>query len=740
MKAKNWEKINSILREVIDLGEVERKNYLDELKLEEELRKEVDALLDLEDFAGSLFPENALDLSKETFAEKEFKSEKLKGQPIGIYEIKKELGYGGMGAVYLGERTDGKFEQKVAIKMLKREFNSSEIRRRFKKESEIQAKLKHPNIADLIDAGTTEDGIPYLVMEYIKGERIDEYCRKNQLKLDQILKLFNKVCDAVSFAHQHLIVHRDLKPSNILITESGEPKLLDFGISKLIDEETKEKNTVTNLGVMTPEYASPEQIKGESVSTSTDIYSLGVILFELLSGHRPFENVHTNKSNLFKAIIKDEPEKPSFILEQTRKGNDQATKSKPQSYVEIQVDDQVSDGDKTERISEQKTNELINKTNPHFVKLNPKKLKGDLDNIILKTLRKEPQLRYRTVEQFSDDLWRFIDGLPVKARPATFSYRTKKFISRNKIPVVAGLLITLSLLGGILTAIWQARIATEAQKQAETETLKAKAEKERVEKIIKFMEQIISFANPAPYAEGKSSKGEAKMLDVLNEMGKRIEKDFPNQLDIQSELHHKFAEVYVIRSSQGETEAKEKAIYHANKALELRKKHYGEEHELVAKDLYYLWAAKKHEPDEEAKLLAEAIDIMLKTDPENSNLPHMLLSYGTRVAEEKKSKELSDAYYRNAIPKPSFGKLQLSEDLIKKSIRFFQIIRAHRLNIVYARCSLGKVQIDLAKFEEAKENFANCAERDRVSQTNKEQKANNAEYAKRLNEGLRKKL
>lgn len=219
-----------------------------------------------------------------------------------------------MGAVYLAERSDGKFRQKVAIKMLRREFNVEKIRRNFEREKEILAKLVHPNVARLLDAGKCDDGIPFLVMEYVEGTPVDKYCEREKFSLKERLKLFNRICDAVSFAHRNIIVHRDLKPSNILVTGKGEMKLLDFGISKLLDaENSEEKNSITIVGAMTPEYASPEQIKGETITTASDVYSLGVVLFKILTGAFPYNLKGKTNGELLKSIIEDEPVAPSTI-------------------------------------------------------------------------------------------------------------------------------------------------------------------------------------------------------------------------------------------------------------------------------------------------------------------------------------------------------------------------------------------------------------------------------------------
>ena len=258
---------------------------------------------------------SALDFSKGFFGDDETENVSV-GQTFGVYKVIRELGYGGMGTVYLAERADGKFEQKVALKVLKREMNTAALRRRFQQEREILASLEHPNIARLLDAGTTGDKIPFLAMEYVEGLPVDDYCNKNNLDLNERLDLFCKVCAAVNFAHRNLIVHRDLKPSNILVTEDGIPKLLDFGISKILSPDYEQINsaTVTKMGAMTPSYASPEQLANKSVTTATDIYSLGVILYELLSGHRPFESKEKDFKEIYKAVLEIEPPPPSALI------------------------------------------------------------------------------------------------------------------------------------------------------------------------------------------------------------------------------------------------------------------------------------------------------------------------------------------------------------------------------------------------------------------------------------------
>ena len=340
------------------------------------------------------------------------------GRRIGAYAIVRELGRGGMGVVYLAERADGAFEKLVAIKVLKRGTDTDEILRRFEAERQILARMNHPNITRLIDAGTTDDGLPYVVMDYVIGKPINQYVSDHQLPITERLKLFRSICAAVSYAHQNLVIHRDIKPSNILVTDKGDVQLLDFGIAKLLSggEAEQPQATITMLRVMTPEYASPEQVKGEPITTLSDVYSLGACLYELLTGKRPYKLTRKTPDDLTKAICEQEPERPSTTVAR----DDGSSKLQAPSS---------------------------------------KLLRGDLDNIVLKALRKEPARRYASVEQFSEDIRRHLEGLPVRARKDTFSYRASKFIKRNKLGVAAALLIVSTLSAGIIATTIQGRRA-----------------------------------------------------------------------------------------------------------------------------------------------------------------------------------------------------------------------------------------------------------------------------------------
>jgi len=631
MQADNWKKMKNLLDEVLQLKSSERKLFIQRSGCSREICAEVESLLAFEDQAENLINLSALEFSKDFF-EQDTSSNSFIGQQIGVYRVIRELGIGGMGAVYLAERNDGKIEQNAAIKMLKREFNVEKLRHSFKREIAILAKLNHPNIAHLFDAGTTDDGIPYLIMEYVEGNTIDKFCEINNLSLKVRLKLFNKVCEAVSFAHQNLIIHRDLKPSNILVTSMGEVKLLDFGISKILNEEHSEKtNTVTLLGAMTPEYASPEQIRNEKITTASDIYSLGVVLYKILTGTLPYNFEGKTNGNLLKIVTETEPSMPSS-----------------------------------------------QNTNPDSAIRNPQ-LKGDIDNIILKSLRKEPERRYKTVEQFSADIWRFIDGLPILARPATISYQASKFFKRNKIAVIAGILIFFSLIAGITVAIRQtgiareqARVAAESQNLAITETQKAKSEQLKAEKITRFMTKIIGYANPVWYAEGAKFGKDARVIDAIIDLSQKIDDEFAAEPDVAAELHHRFLEVLLPNpGSLTPEEQKARKLFHARRALELRKQFYGEKHELVAKDMVYLYWANGVEKSEKAKYLMEAIQMMRETNPSNLNLPYMLEDYTARMMLPT---EGSHEAYRNAVfPPTEENKYQVADRMLREALSVWQL-------------------------------------------------------------------
>ena len=510
VKTEDWDKIKFLLEEALELPMNERALFLDRSCAadEQHLRGEIESLLDCEAAADKFLQLPAAVFSEGLFAAEMTAPDLLHGQMIGHYRIVRELGRGGMGAVYLAERDQADFVQRVAVKLLRRELNTHDLRVRFARERRILAALEHSRITRLLDIGTTDDGVPFFVMEYVEGLPVNEFCQN--LPLAVTLKIFQQICETVAFAHRNLIVHRDLKPSNILIATDGTPKLLDFGISKLLAPEFSSDDgdaatttqTITNLNAMTPEYAAPEQLRGENVTTAADVYSLGVILYELLTGARPFAFESEDWTKMLQLVADTNPPRPS----------DAATQS---NFVRAARN---------------------TRRNPKFKIQNPKSLRGDLDNIVLTALRKEPARRYLSVEKFAEDIERHLRGLPVRARPNTLGYRAGKFARRNRVGVTAAVLLGLSLGGGAITTIWQARVA---------QTEKAKAENVKA-----FLEETLKYSDPLRDAPDKNN-GETTITDVLNYAADRLEnKEFNDQPEVKAELEKIIADGYYGQGKQ----------------------------------------------------------------------------------------------------------------------------------------------------------------------------------------------
>jgi eukaryotic-like serine/threonine-protein kinase len=369
------------------------------------------------------------------------------------YRIVREIGRGGMGTVYLATRDDAAFQKRVAVKVLKRGLDTDAIVRRFRNERQILASLQHPSIASVIDGGTTRDGLPFFVMDYIEGQPIDVYCEVHHLDTRARIELFRHVCAAVHYAHQNLIVHRDLKPANVLVTTDGTVKLLDFGIAKLLNPELAGHTLLpTAMGpqMMTPEYASPEQVRGEAVTTASDVYSLGVLLYELLTGRRPYLLTGRSPSEIAQAVCELTPVRPSTAV------------TAAAHAVSLETAETRADGEAPPVADVPRS-----LRDPHDTARLRKQLVGDLDNIILKALSKEPSRRYASADQLSEDLRRHIAGLPVLARPDTIRYRASKFVGRNRALVATATVGALALIAGIIGTAWQASVAHAERARAE---------------------------------------------------------------------------------------------------------------------------------------------------------------------------------------------------------------------------------------------------------------------------------
>lgn len=431
--------------------------------------------------------------------------EDLAGKNVGPFRVVRPIGSGGMGIVYLAERSDDQFEQRVALKVIKRGLDSSDILRRFQAERQILARLEHPNIARLIDGGVTEDGLPYFSLEYVEGSPIDDYCDHRRLTVDERLRLFRTVCGAVAYAQRNLIVHRDLKPSNILVTESGTVKLLDFGIAKVLggDDSASTGPALTRTGhrAMTPGYGSPEQVSGEPVTMATDVYSLGVVLYEILSGHRPHV-VRTPTPEAFEeALISGMPIRPSLAVERTSSAGG-------------------GKGASPEEVSRARRTQTARLR---------KRLRGDLDNICLKALRKEPERRYGSAQQMLDDIDRHLNGDPVSARPDTFGYRARKFLRRNAAALTAVAAVIL-LIGGV--------IGVYAQKVRDQRD-RARLEAKKADEVTEFLAGLFEMSDP-----GESRGETATARELLERGAARIDAQLAEQPEVRATMLNVMGNVY----------------------------------------------------------------------------------------------------------------------------------------------------------------------------------------------------
>lgn len=443
MTPERWQQVKELLGAALEMEPAQRSVYLEQACGEDlPLRDEIQRLLAAEESAGAGFlsDRTVLHAFDETVSIGE--NHRI-GQPLGSYKLICLIGEGGMGAVYRAVRADDQYQSEVAIKLVHAGLDSPFIVSRFKNERQILASLDHPNIARLYDGGTTREGAPYFVMELVEGEPIDKHCDHHKLSIDARLKLFLELCSAVQYAHRRLIVHRDIKPNNILVTSEGIPKLLDFGIAKIVDQAmpTNVDQTAMSARVYTPAYASPEQVRGEPITTASDVYSLGVVLYELLTGHHPYTASTRTPETLSRAVCEHEPERLSTVVRHTEPaGRDQGGRVTPDSVS-------MARHSSPERLS--------------------KRLSGDLDNIVLMALRKEPDRRYESVDKLAEDVRRHLASLPVFARGEALGYRTWKFVNRHKAGVASAIVTSLALIVGTGVSVQQARIARAERARAE---------------------------------------------------------------------------------------------------------------------------------------------------------------------------------------------------------------------------------------------------------------------------------
>lgn len=494
----------ALLAEALDLPAADRSRYLDAAcGNDASLRAWVDDMLRADASEHDLLdaaPDAVLALLDDDPSEQALRR-------VGPWRAVRELGRGGMGVVYLAERVDGEFEQFVALKVMRPGADTGALTERFQRERQILASLRHPNIAQLYDGGRTADGAPYLAMEYVDGERLDRWCDRRNLTVDPRLRLFQTVCEAVQHAHQSLVVHRDLKPANILVTADGTVKLLDFGIAKLLPDPAlaptgDEEATRTGFNAFTPQYSSPEQIRHQAITTATDVYALGIVLYELLAGRRPFP-AGTDPFETARRALEGEPPPPSTIA------------------VAAATDDDTPDiAEVTSRRG----------TTPERLR---RRLRGDLDAIILRALRKDPAERYASVQALLEDLRRHEAGLPIEAQAAAPGYRARKFVRRHRVGLGASLAVLLALTTGLVAALSQASRAARERDVARAETARA-------EQVTDFLVRTFQSADP------EEARGvDLTAREILDRGAQRVASELATQPTVKASVERSIGLIYL---------------------------------------------------------------------------------------------------------------------------------------------------------------------------------------------------
>lgn len=487
---------------------------------------------------------------------------------IGPYRLVRTLGVGGMSTVYLAVRDDDAFEHQVAIKVVRQEAVRRDLLRRFLVERQILASLEHPYIARLFDGDTTDDGRPYFVLEYVEGEPLDVYCDRRRLPLAERVDLFRKVCEAVHHAHRHLVVHRDLKPGNILVTAEGVPKLLDFGIAKILDPRTFPRpvaRTLTALRPMTPLYASPEQVRGEAVTTASDVYSLGVLLYRLLAGCGPYRTPSRTPREIERAIEEESPAAPS-----------------------VAVRDPAAFGPQTA------TPETVAEARGVSPRTLHRNLVGDLDNIALTALRKEPARRYTSVLELAEDLERYLAGRPVRARPDTFPYRAGKFVRRHRVGVAMAAVLLLTVIG--FAAVMAVQALTIARERDA-----ARLERDKAWTVADFLRDTFTNADP-----GESLGASLTAREILDRGAERIPDELADQPELQATLMTTIGTVYTNLGLYEEAQTQ------LERALDIRREVLPSDHPDTAESLSQLAELRFHQGryDDAQPLLEEAREIL----------------------------------------------------------------------------------------------------------------------------------
>jgi serine/threonine-protein kinase len=684
MNSERWQQVQGLFLEALALDASRRSLFLHQACANDpELRDEVESLLAADAETHSLLSEPLVDLHAAP-----------KGPPagrrIGPFKVLAEIGHGGLGTVYRAARADDEFEQQVALKVIRRGMDTDEVVSRFRRERQILANLEHPHIAHLLDGGTTEDGRPYFVMELVKGEPLDGYCDSRRLSIAARLRLFLHVCSAVEFAHRNLVVHRDLKPGNILVTDDG-PKLLDFGIAKLLTPEPGAQSSLTRLGSipMTPEYASPEQARGEAVTTASDVYSLGVLLYQLVSGHLPCQLSDCDTLECIRRICEEEPRRPSTVGGLREEGSaDQGPPLTPNAVSAVREGS---------------------------LRRLRRRLAGDLDCIVLKALRKEPEHRYGSVDQLSQDLHRHLDGLPVLAREGVVLYRTRKFVCRHRWRLAAVLMIVVAVSFEVMTRIETAQQVAEAELAERLASERAEEANEQASIRSELLRHLFT-------ASDVRSDESLTFRELLDRGQYRVRSNLDGeplatQLEILGQLY-------------GELALDGEAKRLLEDALELRRELYDGDHALLARAInnLALWHYRTGDFDIAGTLFQESLDMRRRLGQSGvdlvkamSNLATIRMTRGDYPAAEELYRvvlEIRESAYGSDDPSVATslrtlgtlfylrGDLEHAEPLLRRALR----IRRHSfgesdLRVASAESSLARVLHAQTKFAEAEGLF-----------------------------------
>ncbi|HKS55769.1 MAG TPA: tetratricopeptide repeat protein [Steroidobacteraceae bacterium] len=676
---ERWEQLQELFSRAVDLSGPDRKTFVEkETAGDAALRAELLELLACDNGGARTGPLTlALGAALDTTTRDRRKA--LVGRTLGNYKLVSVLGHGGTGTVYLGERADRQYSAQVAVKIVDNGTMQGELGLRFRAERQILASLNHPNIARLIDAGETEEGNPYLVMEYVHGEPLDRYCDREQLGVRERLQLFLDICGAVQYAHQNLVVHRDLKPANILVTAEGAPKLLDFGIAKLLDAgEAAAAMALTRMNdrLLTPEYASPEQILGRPVTTASDVYALGVVLYELLTGLRPYVvPASASQLELERSICITDPLRPSAAVKR-------AIESGP-----LEGQSEILAVAAARRLTADKLR---------------KRLVGDIDAIVMRALRKEPQHRYNSIEQLQSDVRRFLTREPVQARQGNWLYYSQRFIRRHAFGVTAGAAFVLFIVAfAVAMTVQRTRVQIEGTNAAT---------------VSEWMLQIFDSAQP------QTSLGqEIRARDILDTAGRRIRDDLTLQPEVRARLLEAIGRAY------RRLDLHEQAVPYFEDALRLR-------HDLPDPDgsktasLLIDLAISLRETDDLTRadtVLKQALTISQAHETEKTdtyarlllNLGRVQLNQGN-LSEARTNFEKSIALGRelggSMNPEVASGLRELSsvfmwnDDLpaaersVRESVKIFTATRQHgHPDLVLAEHKLAEVLMLEGRYEEA---------------------------------------